>query len=56
MGTGQPLALIHGFGASIGYWRKNIPALAATGYQVFALDLLRFGASSKPPIDYSVEL
>lgn len=56
MGTGQPLILIHGFGASIGHWRNNIPALAADGYRVFALDLLGFGASSKPPIDYSLEL
>ncbi|NEQ38766.1 MAG: alpha/beta fold hydrolase [Okeania sp. SIO3I5] len=56
MGTGQPLLLIHGFGASIGHWRNNIPSLAAVGYQVFALDLLGFGASSKPPIDYSMEL
>ncbi len=56
MGTGQPLVLIHGFGASIGHWRNNIPSLAAGGYQVFALDLLGFGASSKPPLDYSLEL
>lgn len=56
MGTGQPLLLIHGFGASISHWRNNIPSLAKVGYQVFALDLLGFGASSKPPIDYSMEL
>ena len=56
MGTGQPLVLIHGFGASIGHWRKNIPILAAAGYQVFALDLLGFGGSDKATIDYSMEV
>lgn len=55
-GTGQPLVLIHGFGASSGHWRKNIPVLAAAGYQVFALDLLGFGESDKPAIAYSLEL
>lgn len=55
-GSGQPLVLLHGFGASIGHWRKNIPALAAAGYQVFALDLLGFGASEKPPIAYSMDV
>lgn len=55
-GTGKPLLLIHGFGASIGHWRKNIPILAEQGYRVFALDLLGFGASDKPPIDYTLEL
>jgi len=56
MGTGRPLVLVHGFGASIGHWRKNIPVLAAAGYQVFALDLLGFGGSDKPPLDYTLEL
>lgn len=56
MGTGQPLVLIHGFGASIGHWRKNIPVLAQAGYQVFAIDLLGFGGSAKPTLDYTVEL
>lgn len=56
MGTGRPLVLIHGFGASIGHWRKNIPVLAAGGYRVFAVDLLGFGGSDKPPIDYTLEL
>jgi len=56
MGTGQPLVLIHGFGASIGHWRKNIPVLAAAGYQVFAIDLLGFGSSDKPPLNYTMEV
>lgn len=56
MGTGRPLLLVHGFGASIGHWRKNIPVLANTGYKVFALDLLGFGGSEKAPINYSVEV
>ncbi|WP_254980065.1 alpha/beta fold hydrolase [Cyanobium sp. ATX 6A2] len=50
--TGNPDAaikviLIHGFGASSGHWRHTLPALA-DGADVIALDLLGFGASSKP--------
>ncbi|UKO98110.1 alpha/beta fold hydrolase [Nostoc sp. UHCC 0870] len=56
MGTGQPLVLVHGFGASIGHWRKNIPVLANAGYQVFAVDLLGFGGSDKALIDYSTDV
>ena len=56
MGSGQPLVLVHGFGASIGHWRKNIPVLANAGYQVFVLDLLGFGGSEKAAVDYSVDL
>jgi pimeloyl-ACP methyl ester carboxylesterase len=56
MGVGQPLVLIHGFGASIGHWRKNIPVLADAGYRVFAVDLLGFGGSDKAAIDYSMEV
>jgi pimeloyl-ACP methyl ester carboxylesterase len=55
-GVGQPLLLIHGFGASIGHWRKNISELSAAGYRVYAIDLLGFGASTKAPIEYSMEL
>lgn len=52
----QPLVLIHGFGASIGHWRNNIPVLAEAGYRVYAIDLLGFGGSDKPAINYSLEL
>jgi pimeloyl-ACP methyl ester carboxylesterase len=53
---GTPIILIHGFGAAIGHWRNNMPALAMAGHRVFALDLLGFGGSDKPPISYSLEL
>ena len=56
MGEGNPLVLVHGFGASIGHWRKNIPFLASGGYRVFAIDLLGFGGSDKPPLNYTMEL
>jgi pimeloyl-ACP methyl ester carboxylesterase len=56
MGTGKPLLLIHGFGASLGHWRKNISVLADKGYRVFALDLLGFGGSDKPVLDYTLDL
>lgn len=52
----MPLILIHGFGASIGHWRQNLPVLAAAGYRVFALDLLGFGKSDKPVLEYCMEL
>ena len=55
-GAGKPLLLIHGFGASIDHWRKNIPVLAEGGYRVYAIDLLGFGGSAKAPLDYSMEL
>jgi len=41
--------LVHGFGASWRHWRHTIPALSAAGFRVYALDLLGFGASAKPP-------
>lgn len=34
--------------ANLGHYRRTIPALAAGGHTVFAVDLLGFGASDKP--------
>ncbi|XP_050204025.1 uncharacterized protein LOC126654030 [Mercurialis annua] len=42
-----PLLLVHGFGASIPHWRRNIPTLAQN-YTVYAIDLVGFGDSDKP--------
>ena len=45
--SGSAIVLIHGFGASLGHWRKNISELAKVG-RVFAIDLIGFGGSDKP--------
>ena len=50
-----PLLLIHGFGASTDHWRKNIAQLKEN-YQVWAIDLLGFGRSAKPNLEYSGKL
>lgn len=44
---GPAVLLVHGFGASWGHWRKNIPVLADY-CRCYAIDLLGFGASAKP--------
>ncbi|HEX7733436.1 MAG TPA: alpha/beta fold hydrolase [Ktedonobacteraceae bacterium] len=52
----KPLVLIHSFapGASSFEWRKNVDVLAEN-FRVYALDLLGFGLSDRPPISYSAE-
>lgn len=55
-GTDQPaLLLIHGFGANLNQWRQNLAALSQVT-PVYALDLLGFGDTEKPPTLYSAEL
>lgn len=52
----KPLLLIHSFGpgASSFEWRKNIDVLA-TQFRVYVVDLLGFGLSDSPSIDYTAE-
>lgn len=52
--TGLPVLLIHGFGASVGHWRKNLPVLAQS-CQCYAIDLIGFGASAKPTPGLEIE-
>lgn len=50
------LLLVHGFGASIPHWRWNLLTLSSHSYNVYAVDLLGFGASDKPPgFQYTME-
>jgi pimeloyl-ACP methyl ester carboxylesterase len=52
----KPLLLIHSFGpgASSYEWRKNIDALSEQ-FRVYSIDLLGFGLSDRPAIDYTPE-
>lgn len=47
-----PLLLVHGFGASTDHWRKNIAGLSRD-FEVWAIDLLGFGRSTKADAEYS---
>ena len=49
------LLLVHGFGASTDHWRKNITELCKY-FEVYAIDLLGFGRSAKPKLEYSGDL
>ncbi len=53
----KPLVLIHGFapGASSYEWRKNIDALSEQ-FHVYVLDLLGFGLSDHPSVNYDAEV
>ena len=56
--TGSAVVLVHGFGASWGHWRKNMPILGEF-CRCYAIDLIGFGGSAKPTpgenIDYTFE-
>jgi pimeloyl-ACP methyl ester carboxylesterase len=47
-GDGPLVLLVHGFPESWYSWRHQIPALAAAGYRVVAIDVRGYGRSSKP--------
>lgn len=44
---GPAVVFVHGFGASWGHWRQNLPVLAST-CRCYAIDLIGFGGSVKP--------
>jgi len=52
--TGTPLVLIHGLGSRGEDWAPLIPPLAAAGFHVYVPDLLGYGRSAAPNIDYSI--
>jgi pimeloyl-ACP methyl ester carboxylesterase len=49
-GTGDPVVLVHGLGSSAQEgWSEIMPYLVHSGHHVYAMDLLGFGESAKPP-------
>jgi pimeloyl-ACP methyl ester carboxylesterase len=54
--SGIPLVLIHGLGSRGEDWSTLIPTFVAAGFHVYAPDLLGYGRSSRPDVDYSIAL
>lgn len=52
---GPALVLIHGLASDAGTWDRAIPALAARGLRVIAVDLLGHGESDKPRCGYELD-
>lgn len=52
----RPLVLIHGLGARGEDWAALIPGLASQGFHVYVPDLLGYGRSAHPDVDYSIAL
>jgi pimeloyl-ACP methyl ester carboxylesterase len=55
-GAGKPLVLVHGLAGRAEDWLALVPALRSAGYRIYALDLLGYGRSDKPDVDYSIGL
>lgn len=53
-GEGPLVVLLHGFPEYWWSWRHQVPALAAFGYRVAAVDLRGYGDSDKPPRGYDL--
>ena len=54
-GEGPPLILLHGFGGEIWMWEKQIAALSKR-YRLYIPDLLGYGYSDRPKVDYTPSL
>jgi pimeloyl-ACP methyl ester carboxylesterase len=55
-GTGKPLVLVHGLAGRSEDWIALIPYFVHDGYKVYAPDLLGYGQSARPDVDYSISL
>ena len=53
-GEGEPVILIHGYGAGMWVWENQIDLLSQF-YQVYVLDLIGHGFSERPKVDYTPE-
>ena len=51
-GEGEPVILLHGFGAAMWVWERQVEALSKH-YRVYALDLIGHGFSDRPKVPYT---
>ena len=54
-GEGPPVLLLHGFGGEIWMWERQVAALSKQ-YRLFIPDLLGYGYSDRPKVDYTPSL
>ena len=54
-GHGTPLLLIHGLGARSEDWESAIPIFVRSHFRVYAIDLLGYGRTDHPDIEYSIQ-
>ena len=54
-GEGSPLILIHGYGAGIWVWEKQIDILSKF-YRVYVLDVIGHGFSDRPAVEYTPDM
>jgi 2-hydroxy-6-oxonona-2,4-dienedioate hydrolase len=54
-GEGDPVVLLHGYGAGMWVWEKQIEVLSRS-FKVYVLDLLGHGYSDRPRVDYTPEV
>lgn len=52
-GTGVPLIMLHSFGGNLGVWSHLAEELS--DFRILRLDLIGFGGSDRPVIDYGLE-
>lgn len=54
IGSGPPVIFIHGYGDTLFTWRHQLRDLR-NELQLYALDLIGYGYSDQPPIEYTVD-
>ena len=54
IGRGAPVLFVHGYGDTLFTWRHQLSGLR-NEFQLHALDLIGYGHSDQPPIDYTVD-
>lgn len=55
-GEGHPVVLVNGLGGTSENWGNMIQEFKLKGFKVYAPDMLGFGRSDKPDIDYAISL